>query len=202
MRKLLFLLCLLLPLAGCFKLQRPYPEREFFTLESRRGGEPGPAHLFGALRVDKFRVASPFDGKSFFYRTGELKYEEDYYNRFVASPGELIARNATHWLAESGLFEAVQGGPSPVEPELFLSGEVSALYGDYRTRPARGVLEITFTLTGGNDGEEVLLHRTYRQETPLAKGGSAAVAAGWSQGLNGILTAFERDLRATAADGR
>jgi cholesterol transport system auxiliary component len=193
MKRALFVFFLLLPLAGCFKLQRPYPEREFFTLESNRMGTRAPSPAFGPLQVDKFRVPSPFGGKAFFYRTGELSYEEDFYNRFVAPPGELLAANVTRWLDGSGLFAAVYGGPSPAEPALFLSSEVTALYGDYRKRPALGVLEITFTLAGG--GGKVLLHRTYRQEVSLEEGSSAGLAAGWSKGLGKILTVLEGDLR-------
>lgn len=195
MKKALFLLCLLLPLAGCLKLERDYPERSFYSLETTRPGSSPSAPSFGVLRVAKFQVASPFASRAFVYRTGDLRYEEDFYNRFVASPGELLAGQTARWLAESRFFEGVWGGPSPVEPDYLLEGEVAALYGDFTQKPPRAVLEIVFTATGGAGGAPVVLHRTYRQEAPLSEGSPAALAAGWSRALGGILSALEDDLQ-------
>lgn len=200
MKKVLWFLCLLLPLAGCLRLERDYPERELFSLEVSPPPGPPSEPLFGAVRVSKFRVASPFAGKGFVYRTAPLQYQEDFYNRFVAPSGELIAGQSVRWLTASGLFAAVYGGPSPVEPQLLLEGEVLALYGDFRERPPRAVLEIVFTATRADGAPQVVLHHGYRREVPLQEGGSAALAAGWSEALAEVLRGLESDLRRAARE--
>lgn len=204
MKRALLAFCLLLPLAaGCFRLERDYPERELFALEALRPGSPSSSPLFGLLRMEALSVASPFTGRSFVYRTGDLRYAEDYYSRFVARPGEIIGGETARWLEASGLFRGVYGGPAPVEPDLLLGGEVSALYGDFRSRPARAVLEIAFTAAGGgSEGERVVLRRTYRREVPLKGSAPADLAAGWSEALGEILAALEADLGKAAPAGR
>ena len=182
--------------AGCVQLQRENPQRDFFTLEAPRPERSTAAPRFGELRLEPLQVAPAYAGKLFVYRTGQLQYEEDYYNRFFAAPAQVITEAAARWLRAAGLFRTVYLRPAPVEPAWHLSGSVDALYGDFQAQPAKAVMEISFDLLheGGN-GDSTVLRRDYRREIPLQGTTAAALAAGWSEALAQILDEFEQDLR-------
>lgn len=190
------LLCALFPLlAGCLRLEREYPEKSFFSLEATREGAAATAPLYGTLRLEKVRISSPFQGKSFIYRTDGLRYEEDFYSRFVAPPAELLTAETSRWLRASGLFSQLYAGPAPIAPENFLEGHVSALYGDFRGSPGRAVLEIAFTLLQEESPQpRIVLRREYRCEISLPKKTPADLAAGWSEALAQVLAELERDI--------
>ncbi len=190
----LFLLCLLL--AGCIQLERQSPKKNFFSIEATRPGTPAAEPLFDELRLEELNVAPAYAGKAFVYRTGTLQYEEDYYNRFFAAPAELLSAATARWLRASGLFAAVYDRPAPVEPAWHLSASVAAMYGDFSKRPAAAVLEISFQLLDDRQTDNrIVLHRTYRHETPLDGKAPADLAAGWSAALAQILGDLERDLQ-------
>jgi len=189
-----------LALAGCVNLERQYPEKNFFSIEAKRPAEAAPAPVFGDLRLGRLQAAAPYAGKPFVYQLRGLRMEEDFYNRFFAAPGDLITEATARWLRASGLFEQVYAQPAPVAPPWFLEGGVAALYGDFSSAPPQAVLEIGFNLFREVEGRnEIVLSRGYRREVPLADDTPAALAAGWSEALGAILTAFEGDLRSVGA---
>lgn len=186
------LLCLLLlaMAAGCVKFERPSPQRDSFVLEVSRPDPPGPASAV-MLQVRRLKVSPRFAGTGFVYRTGELQYEADFYNRFLTPPGSLLTEELRRWLAAAGLSEP--SGPATVD--LVVEGEVPALYGDFRGR-AQAVLEIRFQVLDARTARgELLLDRSYRQTVPLAQNAPGALVQGFNEALRRILVAFEADLQ-------
>ncbi len=190
---ILFLL-LLLAIAGCVRLEREAPLRDFYGLESNRTEAPAESPHFGAVRVYRFDPVARFGGDRFVYRYEGLRYEDDYYNRFIAPPGALIAEEVRRWLDHSGLFAEVLSGPARIEPDYMLEGRIVELYGDFRSAGA-AVLSLEITLIHDAAARsETLLRRVYRSAHPLAEPSAGALATAWSKALEEILHSFEDDL--------
>ena len=183
-------------LTGCINVDRRYPEKRFFVLNVSRNETPSPSKSNTVLKIQKFRVSSRFEGKGFVYRRDDLKYESDFYNEFLISPGLIVAEEVDKWLRQSGLFQHVISSSSLIEPTFYLEGVVNEIYGDYRNNQSPGaVLEVQFFLVRDVSARPVVVFaKTYRQEEPLKENSPSAMAEGWSQSMEQILTQFESDL--------
>ncbi len=197
MRALLTIL-ILLAVAGCVRLEREAPVRDHYGIEARRDAEPAQHPLFAEVRVYRFDPVARFAADRFVYRYAGLRYEDDYYNRFIAPPGTLIAEETRRWLDESGLFAEVHSGPVRIEPPLIMEGRIVELYGDFSAQPSAVLAVELSLLDDGAARPEILLRRTYRSVHPLAETTSAALAQGWSRALEEVLRALEDDLKTVA----
>ena len=190
-------------LTGCVNIDRRYPEKQFFVLDASRNEKLSASTSDAVLKIQRFHVASQFEGKDFVYRRGDLNYESDFYNEFLISPGVMIAEEVNKWLTQSGLFQQVISFLSLIEPTFYLEGVVSALYGDYRNNHSpEAVLEVQFFLVRNISARPVtVFEKTYRQKTVLKEKSPAALAEGWSRSLEHILSQFESDLKACELKG-
>lgn len=191
--------------AGCLKLERARPEKEFFLIEAQRPqAAQGPAaRMDGTLQVRRFQIGPAYDSPAFVYRTSDSGYESDYYNAFFVMPASMLTEQCTRWLDASKMFERVVPLSSQVRGEYLLEGNVIALYGDYReASQPRAVIEMQILLLRDGVGEyEVVEHRDYSaHEAVTGRGGEALVAA-WNRGLASILRDMESDLAAGLARG-
>ena len=185
-------------LTGCVNVDRRYPEKQFFVLDASRNEKPLPSTSDAVLKIQRFHVASQFEGKGFVYRRGDLTYETDFYNQFLISPGVMITEEVNKWLTQSDLFQRVISFSSLIEPTFYLEGVVSALYGDYRSNHSpEAILEVQFFLVRNISARPVaVFEKTYRQKTVLKEKSPAALAEGWSRSLEYMLSQFIADLKA------
>lgn len=190
-------------LTGCVNVDRSYLEKQFFVLNASRNEKPSASTSDSVLKIQNFHVASQFEGKGFVYRRSDLRYESDFYNEFLISPGVMIAEEVNKWLTQSGIFQQVISSSSLIEPTFYLEGVVSALYGDYRSNHSpEAVLEVQFLLIRYVAARPVLVFaKTYRQKTVLKEKSPAALAEGWSRSLEHILSQFEADVNAWELKG-
>jgi uncharacterized lipoprotein YmbA len=190
-------------LTGCVTVDRLYPEKQFFVLNASRNEKPSPSTSDAVLKIQRFHVASRFEGKGFVYRQGDLTYESDFYNEFLTSPDVMITEEVNKWLAQSGLFQHVISSSSLIEPTFFLEGVVSALYGDYRgNHSPEAVLEVQFLLVRNVSARPVVVFKkTYRRAAALKEASPAALAEGWSRSLAHMLSQFEADLKSSEFKG-
>jgi cholesterol transport system auxiliary component len=190
-------------MTGCVNVDRVYPEKQFFVLNASRNEKTSASKSDAVLKIQRFHVASRFEGNGFVYRRGDLKYESDFYNEFLISPGVMITEEVNKWLTQSGLFQHVMSASSLVDPTFYLEGVVSALYGDYRSNHSpEAILEVQFFLIRNVSARPVVVfEKTYRQEAALKEKSPAALAEGWSRSLEHILSQFEADLKACELKG-
>jgi len=200
-------LALAAALPGCVNLTKGYPEKRYYVIraqpravEARPGDGNGEKEI---LKVGRFRVSPLYEGKEFVYRRDDLGYQSDFYNVFFISPGSLITEEVRRWLAGSGRFQHVMDPASQAAAALLLEGAVSSLYGDFRVEKSpRAVLEIqAILMRNAEGGGKVIFKKDYRQETALPDRSPAALARGWSEGLERILTELEEDLKDAVKDG-
>jgi ABC-type uncharacterized transport system auxiliary subunit len=188
---------LLALLSGCSALNRPYPAKRSFALETPQHPERADAPAGATVSVRQFRVSTPYHQPQFVYRLGETEFKRDYYNEFIAAPSELVTGQTIAWLEGSGVFRTTFAGSSAADHDLLLEAVVTSLYGDYVDRDApHAVLSIHFfLLADGGTHTDVVFDRSYTEQVSVDGLAPDHLVRGWSVGLQRILTSLETDLR-------
>ena len=190
-------LALAFAMAGC-SLTRPAPVKNTFLLDPPLPGAVA-AQKPATLRIGSFNVSAPYRDRAFTYRTGDVKYESDFYNEFFVAPGPMIGQATSKALANAKLFtRVVPAGTAPEDGDFLLEGFVSDLYADAREKPAAGVVGVSFYLTRTTYPSAVVWSRDYRERVALATSTPEALANAWNEALGRVLAALVRDLASAA----
>ena len=184
--------------AGCFGIERSYPDKHYFVLEAGSNTSSSDSSANETLQVSSIRISPRYADRSFVYRTSEAGYESDFYNQFLVSPASLITEEIRKDLIASQVFKYVISASSPLQPSYVLEGTVNALYGDFRNpNSPRAVLEMEFFLTSEIPGKAgILMQKRYAQSIPLSGRSPEALVKGWNQALEAIVTSIAADLKA------
>ncbi|MBI3736175.1 membrane integrity-associated transporter subunit PqiC, partial [Candidatus Sumerlaeota bacterium] len=184
-------------LSGCISLKKGYPDKHFFVLDLTHPPVTNPpARPNRVLQISPFQISPRYEGQEFVYRTGELRYESDFYNQFFIPPAVIITEEFTRWLAASGLFDRVTNPSDMASPTQILNGSITAIYGDYTEKRPKAILEIQILIHPVSESKgPAYFQRNYRQEIPLKDPSAEALAAGWDEALRAILADLENDLR-------
>ena len=132
----------------------------------------------------------------FLYRADDLRYERDFYNRFLAPPAQMLTGSLRKWLLQSKAAEVREPG-APLSQDFIVQPRLSELHADYRdTSKPRAVVSMVMVLIrcepGGN---RQVFERTYRREVPMAEVSPAAAVDGWSHATAQIFGKFTADFR-------
>ena len=180
-------------LAGC-SLTRESPVKQTYLLEPAMPPAVAKAQPM-SVRVAAVNVAAPFRGRSFVYRTGELKYDTDYYVEFLVAPSAMFGEQTARALEAARVFTRVVPSASGADADTTLEGFVSALYADARNgAPVAAELAITYYLTGSS--ATPAWSKEYRRHVDLTTQTPAAYAAALNQAFGEILAELTRDLSA------
>jgi uncharacterized lipoprotein YmbA len=190
--------------AGCLGQQAPRKTRYVLAVKPVHLMDPGAR---GVVQINRVRVASLFERKGLVYRTGEDRYEADFYHEFYAPPGELIREALSEWLWRSGVFADVMAPSMSGEPDWWLEGHVTALYADVRRPQApEVVLAVVWSLLDPNaPGLPVVFSKSYevvvalpdRDPTTVVDGFRRALTHGFEQLSADVVAAL--DARRSAA---
>ncbi len=195
---LLFIwILVLLNMVGCAKLERNYPVRNYYIL-SVADKNPNKSPVYGnTLEVDRLQISPSFSGREFVYRKGDSSYESDFYNQFFRAPVLLITDETRKWFLESGPFKNVVNSNVDVDANFTLQGNVTELYGDFRTAVSpKAVLRMQFLLTDDSSSNpKIIFQNNYRKEIPLETNSPESLVKGWNEALKQILTELEDDMR-------
>ena len=96
------------------------------------------------LRVRALRVSPPYDSLLFVYRTGPSQFDTDYYNNFIAPPASLLTGDLIDWLSRSAPM-IVSDTSSDLQPNAVLEGNITRLYIDSSSSPAKAVIAARLT---------------------------------------------------------
>ena len=189
---------LALLVGGCLRIPKENLAKRYFVLEVARPENRPAAAGAPSLKFEPLQVAAQFEGLSFVYRSAEMSFDADFYNRFFIPPDRLVSAQALKWLKASGLFHYVIGpGDADLEALFKLQGRVTALYADFRDpRQPVAVLNMEFDLLRQTAAKaEMRFQNQYTAALPVAARTPEALVAGWNQGLYQILSALEADLQ-------
>jgi cholesterol transport system auxiliary component len=186
-QRLLAMMASVLVLSAC-AIGKPTPQATTYGLE------PPPPALAAArqpqrLRMGKVRVAPAFAGKPLVFRLDDVRYAADFYNAFLAEPGDLMGVVMAEWLDRSGPFQSVAQPDTRTPADLVLEATVTELYGDFRSgRNPAAVMSIQFTLVDLRGvSTRVRLKQTIGRRIDLPEASPAALVRGYGQALGEIL---------------
>ena len=188
---------LFLTLTGCATLEKNYPERNYYILNVSNKDQNSPPVLGTVLEVRRFEISPSFASREFVYRNGDLSYKSDFYNQFFRPPGQLITEQVRKWLSESSRFKYVVDSSNNVEANYILEGNVSEVFGDFRTpNTPKAVMGIQFFLTEETStNPKIVFENNYRREVVLSSNSAEELVKGWNEALEQILTALSSDLK-------
>lgn len=177
--------------AGC--LQRPYPQKGYFSLGVAMPAAPAAAKKYTVV-AGAATAAPGFEERLLVYRVGPNQYESDFYNELVAAPARLVADLAAQYLTAANSKARVATTQGARLADFGLETYVAALYGDFSADPPRAVARVRFTLSDLRGASaRVALDKTYEAMRPLGARTPAALAAGASECLGEILRGLNAD---------
>ncbi|MCI0428898.1 MAG: ABC-type transport auxiliary lipoprotein family protein [Nitrospiraceae bacterium] len=186
-----------LVLSGCVSLAKSFPDKQYYALEVIRHGEPGVPATGAVLDVRGLLVSPRFEGKELVYRTGDTRYESDFYSAWFVSPSAMLTQQVRDWLTRARLFEHVVSTSSYLDATHILEGTMTALYGDYRQQGEhKAVVGMHLVLIEDTSPRTtIVFQHDYQQMVELSETTPDALTRGWNQGLEQIFMALEADLR-------
>ncbi len=182
---------------GCVSIEKSYPDRRYFVLDLRNSSDTNSASGNGILQIAPVRISPRYADRNFIYRRSETRYETDYYNQFLVSPGVLVSEEVRRELSSSGIFQYVIGPAQPLVPTHTLDASVISFYGDFRDVAApKAVIEMEFFLSRESPGSvAVLFHNQYQRIVAVDARTPEALVQGWNQALQGILSSLVKDMK-------
>jgi uncharacterized lipoprotein YmbA len=153
------------------------------------------------LKMGAFSVATPFDAKSLVYRVSDQRYEKDFYNAYIATPGSMFSNASRQWLDQSGIFRITVAQGTSFFPFYTLQATIDELYGDYRGKP-EAVVSVQFflTVTNPNLPTPLITAKRYTQRVALTNNLPQTLVLGQQRALADILQQLEADLFAASAN--
>ncbi|HEX7226848.1 MAG TPA: hypothetical protein VF353_03660, partial [Candidatus Binatia bacterium] len=153
---------------GCVSIEKSYPDKRYFVLDiGPNVMAQNPAER-GTLQIGSARVSPRYADKNFVYRRSDARFESDFYNEFLISPGVLIAEELRQGLSQAGLFKFVVGSVNALAPTHTLEIVVNTLYGDFRDiRAPQAVMEIEFFLSQEGSPSGIVFHKRYHSAISL-----------------------------------
>jgi cholesterol transport system auxiliary component len=189
--------CAALALAAC-SIGKPIPQPNTYVVQplAPKGG-PSLASRPESLRIGNVRVAAAYAGNSLVYRTGDVQFTSDPYNRFIAEPGAMLGDQMAAWLGRAGPFGTVTEPESTRPAHYVLEATVAELYGDFRPgRVPAAVLTMQFALidqTGARP--KAVLERTIARRVDLPRASPDALVRGYGDALAELLSELSADLQ-------
>jgi cholesterol transport system auxiliary component len=193
--------CAALALAAC-SFGRPTPEANTYVVEPPPPA-PAPAatRRLETLRMGNVRVAPAFAGNELVYRTDDVRFTSDFYNRFMAPPGPMLGARMAEWLDRAGPFRTVAQPGSTAPAPYVLEAAVTDLYGDFRPgRPPAAVMTVQFHLLDLREASPtVMIECSIARRVELPQAAPEALVRGYSSALGEILAELSSQIAGSAA---
>jgi len=181
-------------LAGCGLGQSPVKLNNYVIATSLDGQTY--SKVGDSLRIDQVTSTAPFNEKEMVYRVSDVKFESDYYNRFISEPEEIVGNQIALWLEKSGLYGAVSQPNMRAPSKQILQVSITKLFGDFRDnqQPA-AVMEMQFVLVESQGlRPEVIMKKTLASRVNIDAKDPTLLAQGYGTALNDILKQLAKEL--------
>jgi cholesterol transport system auxiliary component len=151
------------------------------------------AQINDSLRIDRVRSIEPYNNKEMIYQVSDVKFESDYYNRFLSEPEELLASQIASWFKESNLYGSVYQQSISMPANQILQVVITKLYGDFRENQSpAAILELQFVLIDNNAPRRptAIMEKTLSSRIEIAKRDPSLLAKAYGLALTDILQQF------------
>lgn len=190
-------------LAGCVNLRVPAPEIHDYRLDySSPSINETPLPV--VLRVAPFRAAAVYAREPIVYRETPYATGTYFYHRWMANPASMIADLIARDLSASGLFRAVQQGPSLVTSDYELTADVDEIEERVVAKECTAHLSLRVLLSRPRvtDGDPVVLRATYAADEPCGGDDPQDLVAAMSRALARISAQLQQDIHTAIAQDR
>lgn len=193
-RKWPALMAVLIAATAC--LAQPHPVKNSYALSAEAPATADRNHgNRRTLLVGSVTAAAGFDNRALVYRVGSDRYENDFYNEFLAPPARLLADQTSQYLDQASPRFRVVKTPGLTLAQYGLETYLEAIYGDYTTAPPQAVLAIRYTLNDLRGASpKVIWDKTYRRALPMGDESPEALTSALSRALGEILAELNGDL--------
>ncbi|TGL59912.1 ABC-type transport auxiliary lipoprotein, LBF_0736 family [Leptospira jelokensis] len=179
----------------CFGVTKTFPEKRFFLMETT---ETKPLFVSPKPRtflVRKVFISPRFEGKEFVYRKDNVVYESDFYNGFFIPPAHNFKEEFSKSLLRSGNFEWDANLHTRVSITHFIELNLSQLYGDFRSKEPKAVIEFEVVVYEDKDSISApVFRKTYKEYTTIEKKDAESLVIGWNSGLSKTLSEMNLEL--------
>lgn len=184
---------------GCGVQPQPAPSNSFFMLNVQPDAAPIDAASAACLTLRSVTVRPQFAGVALVYRTGELTYEKDYYNQFLAVPDQQFGDILAEWLRSADVRVCADGRTDGTQ-RLTLEPHLEAIYADFRNPSAPAAYaRMRFVLTRYDRScrcSSIVLDETFEAVAPLPPRPAAeAVVGAMSKAVDEVLAQFYPSLQ-------
>ena len=183
---LLGLIAALLLAAGCgLPKSRPPIQVKQWTLEYP-APKPGSAKLPAGLKVMRFQAVQAFLGAEMVYRPTSNERGTYNYNRWFASPSDLVGDFLLRDLRSQGAFTVVYSNRQPQRPRFILEGGVEEFLEVDDGQEWHAALKVNLTLLDikqHNAVKRLLFQRDYTLTAPMQRKNPAGLAKAMSRAM-------------------
>ncbi len=192
-----FCVALLLFIVGCGGPGKAPAVRRYYALELQRQGQTHQPQGNTILEIRPFGMSPTFAQKELAYRTGEFRYESDFYNQFVTDARLQITEQTRRWISDSKFFSSVALSGSTLGATHLLEGDIVSLYGDFRDKSSsNAVMQIEFFLLDiKSPSTSVVFSKLYKATASVGQPTAENLIQAYNQCLKQILVDFEADLQ-------
>lgn len=199
MKNIPIILCLSLALlvTACVNLDKPAPDKRYYSITLYRPGEPKPATGETIIKLRRMAVSDTYSTRELVYRMKDGRMESDFYNLFFVTPSNNLTQELKRWLAASGLFAHIIEPGSMVVPDLTLESIANKLYGDYSGDTPAAVVSMQFFLVDESTANNrIVFSKNYEQRIPFTAAAPGQLIQAMTQGVKAIFRQLEQDLAA------
>jgi cholesterol transport system auxiliary component len=168
--KSLFMVMLVLGMAGCALGGKPTVMVEYYAVEYLPPPLQDLAHVDQVIGVERFSVAHMFNHAKMIYRQKPFQYNDYSYHRWRANPGDMIGDSLLRDLRAAGIFKSVFSSRDMTGAPFLLKGGVSEFYESEEADGRKAILSVNITLldtTAREFTKRILFQKSYRYEEPV-----------------------------------
>ncbi|MDF3820614.1 hypothetical protein P3G55_11920 [Leptospira sp. 96542] len=183
-KKILLYLIVLISINACFGVTKSFPDKKMFLIEAGEIGKVGSSDHNRSFFIRKVSFSQKFEGKEFVYRKGDVNYESDFYNGFFITPQANIREEVSKSFVKSGLFVWDSNVNSRFLATHSIEIYVTELYGDFRTKEPKSVLEWEIVVFEEKDSPSLIFRKKYTKSIGIKEKDPEALVTGWNVGFH------------------
>jgi ABC-type uncharacterized transport system auxiliary subunit len=176
----------LLSCCACSSFKQPAQQINYYTLEYEPPQVQGITTLPYVLKVERFSVSPMYNTLQVIYRDRSFRREAYPYEKWRASPGDLVTDYLGRDFKNSGLFKAVAPYESRVAPSLIMEGSVDEFFEWDSEDGWKAVLTVSTVLLRHPEpdlSKRIIFQKTFHAVKPCRKRNIESLSEAMSEAM-------------------